>query len=322
MPRLGMTAWDLRCCDGMGRDGMGWEYGRRVDAASCSTLAEGRGVLVLAVRLTRHRPQTLAVRDYDAFMHDEAVFASVIKDLHKSGLVFIKGVPQDEHSVISLASKLGTIQNSLYGMTWDVRSVPNAENVAYTSQHLGFHMDLLYMHQPPHLQFLHCIRSSAAGGASLFADSYKAAADLFSMDIDAFLELATMPASFHYNHPSNHLYHQSHLTIKISHIDGFSSFADFANSYRATSERWHLRQGRRQQSRAMNAAAALQKREMRIEDYIENVAWSPPFQAPFRNPNFRPINPNVSRLSALNQKVSLWHAAGYACNGSGASARG
>lgn len=84
-----------------------------------------------------------------------------------------------------------------------VRTVPAAINAAYTSHDLGFHTDLLYFQQPPHIQLLHCIQSASSGGASVFADAYKAAVDLFHTDIEAFDILATVPVNYHYNHPDS-----------------------------------------------------------------------------------------------------------------------
>lgn len=84
-----------------------------------------------------------------------------------------------------------------------VRTVPAAINAAYTSHDLGFHTDLLYFQQPPHIQLLHCIQSASSGGANVFADAYKAAVDLFHTDIEAFDILATVPVNYHYNHPDS-----------------------------------------------------------------------------------------------------------------------
>ena len=243
--------------------------------------------------------------DYDAYMQDEATLYRALQQLHTYGLLFLRNVPEDEKSVSTIAERIGPVKNTFYGYTWDVRSVPEAKNVAYTSQDLGFHMDLMYMHQPPHLQFLHCIRSSAAGGASLFADSYKAAADLCKTDFDSFLELATISACFHYNHPSSHLYHQSSPVIQTSHLNTeFIGFMALAQAYRK-----EIRVGDSKAGRARDIVASFQSGDRDIVEYIRNVAWSPPFQAPFR------ISPSGTRKTdnspswALNQKITRWHSA-------------
>jgi gamma-butyrobetaine dioxygenase len=79
---------------------------------------------------------------YKSFMEGKSLDHAV-KELMKWGLIFIDGVPEDEESVAKIAEKIGPLKNTFYGKTWDVRDKPKAENVAYTSHHLGLHMDLL-----------------------------------------------------------------------------------------------------------------------------------------------------------------------------------
>lgn len=43
-------------------------------------------------------------------------------------------------------------------------------------------MDLLYMREPPGLQFLHCIHNSCTGGESRFGDTFKAVDELYSLE--------------------------------------------------------------------------------------------------------------------------------------------
>jgi alpha-ketoglutarate-dependent taurine dioxygenase len=111
---------------------------------------------------------------YDDFMNNTDTLAEVLHLLWRNGLVFIRNVPESESSVSDLVQRIGPLPNTFYGPTWDVRSVPQAKNVAYTSKHLGFHMDLLYMRDPPGFQFLHCLHNSCTGGESRFADTFKA----------------------------------------------------------------------------------------------------------------------------------------------------
>ncbi|KAI1640721.1 hypothetical protein F4809DRAFT_402475 [Biscogniauxia mediterranea] len=108
--------------------------------------------------------------DYVSFMEDPASFQSGLKLLHSHGLFILRGVPSSEDMVEKIATKIGTIQNSLYGMTWDVVSKPNAENIAYTDSYLPLHQDLLYMSNAPRIQLLHCIKNSCDGGESRFRD--------------------------------------------------------------------------------------------------------------------------------------------------------
>lgn len=77
---------------------------------------------------------------YKGFMNQDHVLLSSLDLLHHYGLLFISSVPSDPESVTSLARRIGPLKSTLYGPTWDVKSVPSAKNVAYTSSNLGFHM--------------------------------------------------------------------------------------------------------------------------------------------------------------------------------------
>ncbi|KAK5047370.1 hypothetical protein LTR84_006893 [Exophiala bonariae] len=118
--------------------------------------------------------------NYDEYMSKTDVLARSLHLLWRDGLVFIDQVPESEESVRTIVERMGPLQNTFYGPTWNVRSLPQAKNVAYTSKYLGFHMDLLYMRDPPGLQFLHCIHNSCTGGESRFADTFKAVDELYS----------------------------------------------------------------------------------------------------------------------------------------------
>jgi alpha-ketoglutarate-dependent taurine dioxygenase len=114
--------------------------------------------------------ERLMTVSYDDYMTSEKHFLEITKALQRDGLVFVKGVPSSTESVRQIVERIGPIRNTFYGSTWDVKSKPNAENVAYTDKELGFHMDLLYMDQPPKYQFLHCIQNTCIGGESRFLD--------------------------------------------------------------------------------------------------------------------------------------------------------
>lgn len=239
--------------------------------------------------------------DYEAYMQDDMVLYKALHLLHTHGLLFVSNVPESERSVSTIGERIGPIKNTFYGYTWDVRSVPEAKNVAYTSQDLGFHMDLLYMHQPPHLQLLHCIRSSARGGASLFADSYRAAQELFQQNLEAFYVLSRLQAVFHYNHPTSHLYRQQRPVFEMKHLtNGGANFT----SVKKLAEAWESNQSYKI-SRPPGSGP------LNIVNYINNVSWSPPFQGPF-SLSVPPREDGPSKhppLHWLNKNASDWNAA-------------
>lgn len=113
--------------------------------------------------------------DYKRLLHDDDTLAAALELIQRHGLIFVTRIPEDEEAVRRMLGRLtGLYRNTFYGESWDVRTVPQAKNVAYTSGNLGFHMDLLYMKEPPGLQLLHCLQNSCQGGESEFADTFKA----------------------------------------------------------------------------------------------------------------------------------------------------
>ncbi|KAK5126959.1 hypothetical protein LTR85_008317 [Meristemomyces frigidus] len=231
-------------------------------------------------------------------MSDDSVLNQALQHLHTHGLLFLTNVPESEKSVATIAERIGPVKNTFYGYTWDVRSVPEAKNVAYTSQDLGFHMDLLYMEQPPHLQFLHCIRSSSVGGASLFTDSYTAAQDLFVEDRKAFLDLIKRRVSFHYDHMESHYYQQHRTVIEPSHPLVLGQ----------------VRVDTLPQLLSKATKAGLSPHNINITDWIDAISWSPPFQAPFSLPIAEDLSgvspfPATPPTDILHIYVEQWHAA-------------
>jgi gamma-butyrobetaine dioxygenase len=232
---------------------------------------------------------------YEAYMEDDTVLYTALQQLHSHGLLFLKDVPESSESVARIVQRIGSLKNTFYGSTWDVRSVPEAKNVAYTSQDLGFHMDLMYMEQPPHLQFLHCIRSSAAGGASLFTDSFKAVSELLLSDEKAFCELEKRPITFHYDHMDSHYYQHSRPLIELaplrfggSNFNNYKGFAQFASRKKVDPR---LRDF------------------FKLEDYLEAVSWAPPFQAPFQTSNPHLYAPWQSLTTQMEDNLRHWHPA-------------
>lgn len=136
--------------------------------------------------------------EYEEYMTQEWALYQALLQLREYGLLFVKNVPEEVDSVERIGRRIGPLMNTLYGMTWDVRSVPNPTNIAYTHQELGLHQDLLYFDSPPALQLLHCMKNSATGGESIFADAVRAAHLLRDTENELFRAVRTFPVSYQY----------------------------------------------------------------------------------------------------------------------------
>ncbi|RHZ60442.1 putative Gamma-butyrobetaine hydroxylase subfamily [Aspergillus thermomutatus] len=155
---------------------------------------------------------------YDEYMNDEKAFAKAMRYLSLMGIIFVKDIPDSREMVEKIATRLGPLRNTFYGPTWDVRSVPQAKNVAYTNVFLGFHMDLMYMNEPPGFQLLHCLQNSCDGGESLFVDSFRAVSEIRDRWPESFKKLTELRLNYEYNH-KDHVYYNSWPVVEMEDGD-------------------------------------------------------------------------------------------------------
>ncbi|PUU84326.1 hypothetical protein B9Z19DRAFT_1070081 [Tuber borchii] len=141
------------------------------------------------------------------FSADDSGLYKALKALSVYGLLFLKNVPSEESSVEKIAQRIGPLKSTFYGKTWDVKSLPESKNIAYTSLNLGLHMDLLYLDSPPGLQFLHCLKNTVTGGESYFADSFRAATAVRMSSHPLWNSLLTYPVPYHYHNDGHHYHH-------------------------------------------------------------------------------------------------------------------
>ena len=144
---------------------------------------------------------------FNEYMENDETLLFTLQQLVAYGLVFLKDVPSDPEVVAKIAERVGTIRYTFYGRTWNVKSVPNAKNIAYSSLNLGLHMDLLYLECPPGLQFLHCLANTVTGGESYFADSFRAAELVRLNSPNSFFSLASFPVNFRYHNDNQHFFY-------------------------------------------------------------------------------------------------------------------
>lgn len=150
---------------------------------------------------------------YDDWISHGPGFHAALAQLWNYGLVFVDGVPNSEESVVTLANQIGHVMETFYGRTWDVRSKPQAENVAYTSTFLGLHQDLLYTKDPPRIQLLHCLENTCEGGESIFSDAYRVARLMELGPEDLYQALLKKRIRYHYN-KDGHFYQQQRRVLE------------------------------------------------------------------------------------------------------------
>ncbi|KAG5462804.1 MAG: taurine catabolism dioxygenase TauD, TfdA family-domain-containing protein, partial [Olpidium bornovanus] len=153
---------------------------------------------------------------------DDRGLLKILRSLGKYGLAFVTGAKNDVATTEAIAKRIGTIRDTFYGRTWDVKSVLNAKNIAYTPLHLGLHMDLLWV-TSSHAQFLHCYKHSVSGGASTFLDSLAVADLLQKHSPDDYRTLRRVPVTFHYVNDGHHMrYRRPTILTSSDERDPFS----------------------------------------------------------------------------------------------------
>jgi gamma-butyrobetaine dioxygenase len=146
---------------------------------------------------------------------DRPLRARWLTRLLQDGIAFLSDVPSNEAGILEAASLIGRVSETNYGRVFDVRSVPQPENLAYSDLGLGLHTDNPYREPVPGFQVLHALVASPDGGESLFGDGFAIAEHLRTASPDAFAVLTRTPVPFRYRSKDAELYAERPL-IQLS----------------------------------------------------------------------------------------------------------
>lgn len=150
--------------------------------------------------------------DFESFGSEESIW-KWLQILNQDGVSIVKNVPLESGSVEKVANYISFIKETVYGRIFDVVSMPNATNIAYTSLELKPHMDLMYYEGSPGFQLLHCIKANAKGGESTFVDAFAAAQEFRKQDPSGFDLLSKIKLTFHKNDDTRNYYHRKPLFV-------------------------------------------------------------------------------------------------------------
>jgi len=100
--------------------------------------------------------------------------------------------------VLEVARRFGIPRETNFGVLFDVCSVPDANDLAYTSLPLDPHTDNPYRTPVPGIQLLHCISNPCAGGLSTLVDGMEAARRLRETAPEDFDMLCQTKVKFRY----------------------------------------------------------------------------------------------------------------------------
>jgi len=115
------------------------------------------------------------------------------------GLVVVEGLADSPTAGEEFADLIGFKRETNFGVTFEVLSKSEPNNLAYTAMALPLHTDLPNQEAIPGYQFLHSYRNDASGGESVFADGFRICADLAEERPQEFelLKRVRLPWRFH-----------------------------------------------------------------------------------------------------------------------------
>jgi gamma-butyrobetaine dioxygenase len=114
------------------------------------------------------------------------------------GFIIFEGVPSEPGMVLKVGTQFGFTRETNFGALFNVRSTPDANDLAYTAIALDPHTDNPYRSPVPGIQLLHCLVNETSGGLSTLVDGFAVAHSLRTREPEAFRILATTPVRFKY----------------------------------------------------------------------------------------------------------------------------
>ena len=137
----------------------------------------------------------LPVSRYSEVAAGGAALRDWLRAVDQLGFAILTGCPTDPGTVTRVAELFGFVRETNYGRLFDVKTVVDPTNLAYTGLGLGAHTDNPYRDPTPTLQLLHCLASSADGGENTLVDGFRVVQDLTRDDLEL---LARSPIRFRY----------------------------------------------------------------------------------------------------------------------------
>ena len=105
------------------------------------------------------------------FFENKEMYKALI-NFYQYGFVIFKKVPTKNNFIVDFANSIGSIRRTNFGEFFNVKSIPNPNDLAYTSLPLAPHTDNPYRNPVPCIQILHCIENEVSGGLSTLVDGF------------------------------------------------------------------------------------------------------------------------------------------------------
>jgi gamma-butyrobetaine dioxygenase len=118
---------------------------------------------------------SLPEKDFLSLERSETELLDWLTAVERLGFGILRNVPAQPNQLLEVIRLFGFVRETNYGKIFDVKTVVDPNNLAYSNTAISPHTDNPYRHPVPTLQLLHCLESSAAGGDSILVDGFKIA---------------------------------------------------------------------------------------------------------------------------------------------------
>jgi gamma-butyrobetaine dioxygenase len=134
--------------------------------------------------------------DWRQVGHDDDALFAALHDFITYGTIVVDHSPTQPDTVLAIAERFGYVRQTNFGRLFDVRSVPNSNDLAYRAIGLGPHTDNPYRVPVPGIQLLHCLVNQTTGGLSTLVDAVAVTDQLRHDDPAGFELLASTVVRF------------------------------------------------------------------------------------------------------------------------------
>ena len=142
--------------------------------------------------------ERMPVADFDAVRSTPFALRDWLSQVARYGFGKLSNGPVRDGALFDVVDLFGYVRETNYGRHFEVRTEVNPTNLAYTGLGLQAHTDNPYRDPVPTVQVLYCLESSAAGGANMVVDGFRAAERLREENADWFNVLTRYCARFEY----------------------------------------------------------------------------------------------------------------------------
>lgn len=131
-------------------------------------------------------------------LDDSSSFINALGAYLKYGFIILQEVPTESEMILEVGRRFGYVKETNFGRYFEVYSKPEANDLAYTTVHLGPHTDNPYRDPVPGIQLLHCLINETSGGLSTLVDSVSVVDQLAIEDPQGVALLKNTPVRFRF----------------------------------------------------------------------------------------------------------------------------